>query len=110
MTDIIIFVVWLTIGFIVYRLISKKSVQTKSSNYKIYKSSPLFRSDYYSINQTVNRELYRPVAEWSGRLILQVENQNKRFVEFEVQNAPDSYVHLLGKVVKLKWSSDSKLQ
>ncbi|MEL6461315.1 MAG: abortive infection protein [Cyanobacteria bacterium J06621_15] len=110
MTDVIIFVVWLTIGFIVYRLISRKSVQNKSSNYKINSHSPLFRNDYYPINQTANQQLYRPVAEWSGRLILQVENKGKRFVEFEVQNAPDSYMHLLGKVIKLKWSKDIMVQ
>ncbi|MGB6297411.1 MAG: CPBP family intramembrane glutamate endopeptidase [Rivularia sp. (in: cyanobacteria)] len=108
MTEIIIFVVWLTIGFIVYRLLSKKSSH-KSSNYKINSNSPLFHSQYYPINQTVNRQ-YQPVAEWSGRLILPVECQNERFVEFEVQNAPDSYIHLLGKVVKLKWSDDIKVQ
>ena len=110
MTDIIIFVVWLTIGFIVYRLVSKKSVKTKSSNYKINKSSPLFSSDYYPINKTVNQELYQPVAKWSGRLILRVEQVQERFVEFEVQNAPDSYIYLLGKVVKLRWGSHKKVQ
>ncbi len=109
MENIVIFVVWVTIGFIVYLVISKKSVQTKSSNYKINSSSPLFHSDYYPINQTVNRQ-YQPVAEWSGRLILPVERQNEHFVEFEVQNAPDSYMHLLGKVVKLQWSNDTKVQ
>ena len=108
MTEIIIFVVWLTIGFIVYRLLSKKSSH-KSSNYKINSNSPLFHSEYYPINQTVNQQ-YQPVAEWSGRLILPVERQNERFVEFEVQNAPDSYMHLLGKVVKLKWSNDTLVQ
>ncbi|MEM6755250.1 MAG: abortive infection protein, partial [Cyanobacteria bacterium P01_C01_bin.38] len=108
MTEIIIFVVWLTIGFIVYRLLSKKS-QAKPSNYKINSNSPLFHSDYYPINQTVNQQ-YQPVAEWSGRLILPVKRQNEHFVEFEVQNAPDSYMHLLGKVVKLKWSNDTKVQ
>lgn len=108
MTEIIIFVVWLTIGFIVYRLLAKKSSH-KSSNYKINSNSPLFHSEYYPINQTVNRQ-YQPVAEWSGRLILPVERQNEHFVEFEVQNAPDSYMHLLGKVVKLKWSKNTKVQ
>ena len=110
MTEIIIFVVWLTIGFLVYRLISRKPVKTTSSNYKINRNSPLFSSDYYPIHRTFNQTLYQPVAEWSGRLILQVENKQQRFVEFEVQNAPDSYIHLLGKVVKLKWSNDSKVQ
>ncbi|NJS16820.1 MAG: hypothetical protein HC787_08095 [Nostocaceae cyanobacterium CSU_2_110] len=88
MTNVIIFVVCLTIGLIVARLITKKSVQTKSSNYKIYSNSPLFHSDYYPINVEVNRQLYQPVAEWSGRLILPPENNHERFVEFEVQNAP----------------------
>ena len=109
MTKIIIFVVWVTIGFAVYWLLSKKSVKTKSSNYKINSKSPLFHSEYYPINQTVNQQ-YQPVAEWSGRLILPVERQNEHLVEFEVQNAPDSYMHLLGKVVKLKWSDDTKVQ
>ncbi|NJM20969.1 MAG: abortive infection protein [Richelia sp. RM2_1_2] len=110
MTNVIIFVVCLTIGLIVARLITKKSVQTKSSNYKIYSNSPLFHSDYYPINVEVNRQLYQPVAEWSGRLILPPENNHERFVEFEVQNAPNSHMHLIGKVVKLKWSNDQKVQ
>ncbi|MGB3655403.1 MAG: CPBP family intramembrane glutamate endopeptidase, partial [Rivularia sp. (in: cyanobacteria)] len=108
MENIVIFVVWLTIGFIVYRIISKKSVKTKSSNYKINSNSPLFHSDYYPINP--KNQQYQPVAEWSGRLILRAEHQNERFVEFEVQNTPDSSMHLLGKVVKLKWSNDTKVQ
>ncbi len=108
MENIVIIVVWVTIGFIVYVVISKKSVQTKSSNYKINSNSPLFHSDYYPINQ--KNQLYQPVAEWSGRLILRAEPQNERFVEFEVQNAPDSYMHLLGKVVKLKWSNNILVQ
>ncbi|MEB3217597.1 MAG: CPBP family intramembrane glutamate endopeptidase [Nostocales cyanobacterium 94392] len=110
MTNVIIIVVCLTIGFIVARLITKKSIQTKSSNYKIYSNSPLFHSDYYPINAEVNRQLYQPVAEWSGRLILPTENNHERFVEFEVQNAPDSHMHLVGKIVKLKWSNDQKVQ
>ncbi|MBE9217152.1 abortive infection protein [Plectonema cf. radiosum LEGE 06105] len=110
MTNVIIFVVCLTIGFIVARLITNKSVQTKSSNYKINSNSPLFHSDYYPINGKVNRQLYQPVAEWSGRLILPIENNHQRFVEFEVQNAPDSYTHLVGKIVKLKWSNNKKVQ
>jgi predicted Abi (CAAX) family protease len=110
MTNIIIVVVCLTIGFIVYRLVTKKSAPTKSSNYKISSNSPLFHSDYYPINREVNRQLYQPVAEWSGRLILPSEDRNERFVEFEVQNAPDLYSHLLGKIVKLKWSKDNKVQ
>ncbi len=109
MENIIILVVWVTIGFTVYWLISKKSVKSKSSNYKINSNSPLFHPDYYPINQTVNRQ-YQPVAEWSGRLILPVERPKEHLVEFEVQNAPDPYMHLLGKVVKLKWSNDTKLQ
>lgn len=110
MNNIIIFVVCLTIGFIIYKFVNKKSVTSQSSNYQIFSNSPLFHSDYYPINQIVNRELYQPVAEWSGRLILPPEHQNERFVEFEVQNAPDLYKHLLGQVVKLKWSQDTKVQ
>ncbi len=110
MTNIIIFVVFLTICFIVYRLLSKKSLTIHTSNYKILSNSPLFHSDYYPINQTVNGQVYQPVAEWSGRLILPSEHQKQGFVEFEVQNAPDLYKYLVGKVVKLKWSQDKKVQ
>ncbi|MEA5594523.1 CPBP family intramembrane glutamate endopeptidase [Rivularia sp. UHCC 0363] len=109
MTNVIIFVICLITGYIVARFLTNKSTQSKPSNYKINSSSPLFHSNYYPINQTVNSQ-YLPVAEWSGRLILPTENKNERFVEFEVQNAPDSYLHLLGKVLKLKWSNDEKVQ
>ncbi|MEO1374671.1 MAG: abortive infection protein [Cyanobacteria bacterium J06635_10] len=110
MTRIIFFVVFLTIGFIVYRFLFKKSVPNKSSHYKILSESPFFNESYYPINQTVDQQLYQPVAEWSGRLILPAERQKERFVEFEVQNAPDSHTHLLGEIVKLKWSKDIKVQ
>ncbi len=110
MTQIIIFVACMTIGFIVYLIATKKSVKTKPSNYKISSNSPFFHSSYYPISQTVNRQLYQPVAEWSGRLILQADDKNERFVEFEVQNAPPSYTHLLGQIIKLKWSNEIKVQ
>ncbi|AFY55815.1 putative protease of the Abi (CAAX) family [Rivularia sp. PCC 7116] len=109
MNYIIIFVVCVTVGFIIY-CINKKSLQSKSSNYKISSESPLFAPEYYPINQTVDLKLYQPVAEWSGRLIFINEHENERFVKFELQNTPNSYRHLLGKVVKLQWSDDRKVQ
>lgn len=111
MENIIIFVVWIAIGFIVYRIISKKSVKTQSSNYKINSKSPLFHSDYYPINKTVNQKLYQPVAEWSGRLVFYIAKcENKSLIGLEVHNAPDLYRNLVGQVVKLKWSNNSKVQ
>ncbi len=110
MTNIIIVVVCLTLTLIVYRVVTNSSTSSKSSNYKINGNSPLLDRDYYPIAGVVNRQLYQPVAEWSGRLILPPEDQNERFVDFEVQNAPSEYTHLVGKVVKLKWSQENKVQ
>ncbi|MBV6626528.1 MAG: CPBP family intramembrane metalloprotease domain-containing protein [Rivularia sp. (in: Bacteria)] len=110
MNNIIVFVVCIAVGLIIYWFINKKSLETKSSNYKISSESPLFAPEYYPVNQTVDFKLYQPVAEWIGRLIFINEHKNERFVELEIQNTPNSYRHLVGKVVKLKWSDDTKVQ
>ena len=43
---------------------------TKERNYQRYRHAAWTRPDYYPLNQEVNSALYRPVATWIGRLIL----------------------------------------
>lgn len=87
------------------------STDRKTSNYAIFSKSPLFHPEYYPLNQTVDPQLYKPVAEWSGRLILPPKQPQKEpFVKFEVQNAPTEHQQLIGKIVTLKWSHERKVQ
>jgi predicted Abi (CAAX) family protease len=83
----------------------------KPSNYELYSKSPLFHYEYYPLNQTVDLQLYRPVAEWTGRLILpDKQDQGKHFVKFEVHNAPAPHQNLVAQIVTLKWSDDPLVQ
>jgi predicted Abi (CAAX) family protease len=83
----------------------------KPSNYEIYSKSPLFHYEYYPLDKTVDLQLYKPVSEWTGRLILpDKQHQGEHFVKFEVQNAPAVHQNLLGKIVNLRWSDDPLVQ
>ncbi|ARV62447.1 hypothetical protein BZZ01_30870 [Nostocales cyanobacterium HT-58-2] len=100
-----------TAANIISRQFFSRATATQPSNYEIFSRSLLFHSEYYPLNQTVNPQLYRPVAEWSGRLILPVKELHREpFVQFEVQNASAAHHNLIGKVVNLKWSHDPKVQ
>ncbi len=60
-------------------------------------------------NPIANSNLYRPIAEWTGRLILPLlsERRSDGGVYIEVQNAPDTYNQLKGKKIWVNWDQNS---
>ncbi|MFB2877605.1 CAAX protease [Floridanema aerugineum] len=94
---------------------SDRQMKRKTSNYALYKAAEFTRPDYYPVEtlyttslQTVDPTLYRPIADWMGRLILPKPEQRQRVrgVLLEIYHAPDNYQHLVGQVVNLRWSND----
>ncbi|MDJ1181818.1 hypothetical protein [Roseofilum casamattae] len=82
------------------------------SNYDRYRSvlfnQPESYPFYYPPSQTVDPQLYYPVGNWVGRLILPKPQQRQQIqgVLFEVHHADPAYRHLVGQVVVLRWSKD----
>jgi predicted Abi (CAAX) family protease len=95
---------------------AEPAIPKQISNYALYQAATFNRPEYYPIEQMVDRELYRPIAEWMGRLILPERNQRfaqgrvGRGVWFEVHHAPEEYRHLIGQTVKLRWANEPKVQ
>ncbi|MGZ3509545.1 MAG: CAAX protease [Vulcanimicrobiaceae bacterium] len=84
----------------------------KPANYKRYVKAPWNRPDYYPLDGAVDPEIYRPIGEWMGRLILpdREERSSVRGAWFEVHHAAEAYRHLIGRTVKLQWRRDPIVQ
>lgn len=67
--------------------------------------------DYY-YDTSIESNLYLPIAEWTGRLILPNEKQRQPydFALFEVHNAASDYRDLIGKTIDLEWSPAAEVQ
>jgi predicted Abi (CAAX) family protease len=95
-------------------------VSKRESDYAILSRLSFNQPRYYPITQTVPSNLYRPIANWVGRLILPTPKQLKAveasgsqpsdWVWLEVQQAPTEAKNLLGKVVRLEWSQKPEIQ
>ncbi|MBL1177402.1 CPBP family glutamic-type intramembrane protease [Pantanalinema sp. GBBB05] len=82
------------------------------SHYAVTSRAPFNQLSYYPVKQTLPTELYRPVGNWVGRLILPSvqEQQGKDWVWLEVYHAPPEAADLIGKRVKLTWSQKPEVQ
>ncbi len=82
------------------------------SNYERYKQADFNNYTYYPLTQTVDRQWYRPIAPWMGRLILPKlsERRQVRGVWFEVHHAPCGYESLVGQTVMLRWADLPKVK
>ncbi|MBR8830962.1 MAG: hypothetical protein N5P05_001902 [Chroococcopsis gigantea SAG 12.99] len=85
----------------------RSPIPKQLSNYDRYKQAPFNNPDYYPLARGVDPILYRPIADWMGRLILpgRHERRQVRGTWFEVHHAPGEYAHLVGQKVKLRWES-----
>jgi len=84
----------------------------KQSHYALYQELPFVHPDYYPLNQNVDANLYRPLGNWMGRLILPKPEQRSqvRGCLIEVHHAPANHAHLVGKVMNLRWVNDPMVQ
>ncbi|HEY9878277.1 MAG TPA: CAAX protease, partial [Leptolyngbyaceae cyanobacterium] len=75
-------------------------------NYYRYQAAPFNQLANYPLDQTVDPELYRPIGEWVGRLILPAREMRRKVggVLFEVHLAPPEYAHCVGQLVPLRWA------
>jgi predicted Abi (CAAX) family protease len=79
------------------------------SRYAIAQQSDFNQPAYYPIQQTVDPDHYRPVADWLGRLILPdpTEVDDQDWVWVEVLHSPDP--QWLGQTLRLTWQeSDAR--
>jgi len=92
--------------------IAQTTTPSKTSNYELYQQAAFNQPSYYPLNQFVDKELYSPIADWMGRLILPKFEQRRSFkgVLFEVHHTAPAYQHLVGQIVKLRWNDDPKVQ
>jgi predicted Abi (CAAX) family protease len=90
----------------------KETFTSKISNYELYQEAEFNQPSNYPINQQVNPENYRPIANWMGRLILPTSQQRKQVkgALFEVYYAEADYQNLVGKIVNLRWSKNPIVQ
>jgi predicted Abi (CAAX) family protease len=82
----------------------------QTSNYAIFQSNPLVRSETYPLNLRPDPNLYRPMGDWLGRLILPPKDGRFKGAYYEIHHAPPTHQQLVGQVVKLCWSEQPMVQ
>ncbi len=87
-------------------------IPIQTSNYALYQAAAFNHPEYYPIAQHIDLQLYRPIGNWMGRLILPKPEARAqvRGVWFEIHHAPDGDRHLIGQTVKLRWLDEPTLQ
>lgn len=97
---------------IVYCQQATQQPLVQTTNYERYLQEPFNQPTFYPVIQSIASERYRPIAAWTGRLILpprdQIEHQEQ--VWLEVHHAPMPYQELVGQWVNLAWNPDSRVQ
>ncbi|MDJ0731602.1 MAG: CPBP family glutamic-type intramembrane protease [Crocosphaera sp.] len=114
---------WLLIGLLLFfclGIFSQCSLQAQNnSNYAISIQAPFNQPEFYPLNQSIDSELYQPVGEWTGRLILPTQQElvakkaqwgEKDWVKIELHNTPSTYHKLRGKIVPLTWQGTPQVQ
>lgn len=85
-----------------------------NSQYASTIAAPFNQPSYYPAQQSPPSNLYRPVSDWVGRLILPTVEQYQQFAKtqqetdwawFEVYAAPAGAQALVGQTVRLAWSN-----
>jgi predicted Abi (CAAX) family protease len=87
------------------------------SSQALAQRSPWSRPESYPLERTPRADLYRPSAEWIGRLILpdaQERSENgpadDDWVWMEVEQAPAGRRSLIGRRLRLRWQPQPELQ
>ncbi|MEH1937215.1 MAG: CPBP family glutamic-type intramembrane protease [Nostoc sp.] len=84
----------------------------QESNYAIHIRQNFNQSSFYPVAQIPSANLYKPIADWVGRLILPTKQQLQDgldWVWIEVQYAPPTAQNLVGNIVRLEWKKNKDL-
>ncbi|MEB3310287.1 MAG: CPBP family glutamic-type intramembrane protease [Snowella sp.] len=95
-------------------LFTPKPPLVTQSDYAIARQLPANQLSYYPLQQSLDPQHYRAIADWVGRLILpKVEDYQKDnpkdWVWLEIYQAPPQYQNLIGKKVRLTWQPSPEL-
>lgn len=109
-----IFLLLLFIALIVVLQLSPRQPQLveRKSNYAIHIRQNFNQPSFYPVTKIPSANLYKPIADWVGRLILPTKQQladNLDWVWLEVQHAPPKAQNLVGKIVRLEWKKNQDL-
>jgi len=110
---------WLCLGAIVVLLtqaphLFAEQTALPASQYASTITAPFNQPTHYPIKPTPPSKFYRPVSEWTGRLILPSPEQYQQLLQakqeqdwawFEVHTAPAKHKALIGKTVRLAWQN-----
>ena len=84
------------------------------SSYSLVQRAPFNRPDFYPLDRRPDPALYRPHADWIGRLILpepaDAAASGEDWVWLEVEQAPAAAAHLVGRRLPLAWSDQPRLR
>ena len=90
-----------------------------NSNYAVSMQASFNQPEFYPLEQSIDSDLYQPVAEWTGRLILPTQQEmvtkkaewgEKDWVKIELQNTPSTYDQLRGNIVFLTWQATPQVE
>ncbi|WP_445626725.1 CPBP family glutamic-type intramembrane protease [Nostoc sp. DSM 114167] len=91
---------------------SQSQLVQQESNYASHIRQNFNQSSFYPIAQIPSANLYKPIGDWVGRLILPTKQQLQDgldWVWMEVQYAPPNAQELVGKIVRLEWKKNKDL-
>jgi predicted Abi (CAAX) family protease len=84
------------------------------SSYALVQRAPFNRPDLYPLDRRPDPALYRPHADWIGRLILpepaEAAASGEDWVWLEVEQAPAAATHLVGRRLPLAWADQPRLR
>ncbi|MDZ8189499.1 MAG: CPBP family glutamic-type intramembrane protease [Nostoc sp. ChiSLP02] len=109
-----IFLLLLLIALVAVLQLSARQPQLveHQSNYAIHTQQDFNQPSFYPVTKIPPAKLYKPVADWVGRLILPTKQQladTADWVWLEVQHAPPTAQSLVGKIVRLEWKKNQDL-
>ncbi|BAY21203.1 abortive infection protein [Calothrix sp. NIES-2100] len=112
------FTILVLLVFIVVIALSQLSpkqpqIVKQESHYAVHLRQDFNQSSFYPVTQIPSTNVYKPIADWVGRLILPTKQQLQDGVDWvwmEVQYAPPTAQNLLGNIVRLQWKNNKNLQ
>jgi predicted Abi (CAAX) family protease len=84
------------------------------SSYALVQRAPFNRPDFYPLDRRPDPALYRPHADWIGRLILpepaEAAASGEDWAWLEVEQSPAAAAHLVGRRLPLAWADQPRLR